>query len=381
MWFWPRDAQALFSRLLGGRLPWPSRGFFFASGPTVNTDRITMRHVAERAGVTQATVSMALANHPRIAAETRARIRALAERMGYQPNAYISGRMRARRRRRPVQDRPVLALVSPFPTEDGWRVAPAPTVRQMREGALERAAERGYNAQEFWLHRDEMDNKRFSEILRSRGIHGVLVGPVPAGAPPPQLAWEHFAAVCLSTPFPGLNLMTVCNDHYFSSLRVVQECHRRGYRRPGLVLLRSHQGRFHGRWEAGLLFGQRDLPAITPAAPLLLDDWGDAATLAAWAAREQPDVVITPGAEALLPVMHQLGWKVPGTLGLAGLGLSSREQRCAGIFQNGRLIGATGVDALIAMMERNERGLPEQGRTLMVEGIWHGGETLRAATG
>jgi hypothetical protein len=209
----------------------------------------------------------------------------------------------------------------------------------------------------------------------------VLVGPVPAGAPPPQLAWEHFAAVCLSTPFPGLNLMTVCNDHYFSSLRVVQECHRRAYRRPGLVLLRSHQGRFHGRWEAGLLFGQRDLPAITPAAPLLLDDWGDAATLAAWAAREQPDVVITPGAEALLPVMHQLGWKVPGTLGLAGLGLSSREQRCAGIFQNGRLIGATGVDALIAMMERNERGLPEQGRTLMVEGIWHGGETLRAATG
>ena len=114
VWFSPRDAQALFSRVLDGRLPWPSRGFFFASSPTVNTDRITMRHVAERAGVTQATVSMALANHPRISAETRARIRALAERMGYQPNAYISVLMRARRRRRPVQDRPVLALVSLF---------------------------------------------------------------------------------------------------------------------------------------------------------------------------------------------------------------------------------------------------------------------------
>lgn len=90
-------------------------------------------------------------------------------------------------------------------------------------------------------------------------------------------------------------------------------------------------------------------------------------------------MVITPGAETLLPVMLSLGWGVPGTIGLAGLGLSSREQRCAGIFQNGRLIGATGVDALIAMMERNERGLPEQARTLMVEGIWHGGDTLRSA--
>jgi DNA-binding LacI/PurR family transcriptional regulator len=347
--------------------------------PTVNADRITMRQVAERAGVTQATVSMALANHPRISAETRSRIRALAERMGYRPNAYLSVLMRARRRRRPVPDRPVLALVSPFPTEDGWRSAPAPTVRQMREGALERAAERGYDAQEFWLHRDQMDNQRFSEILRSRGIQGVLVGPVPAGAAAPQLAWEHFASVCLSPPFANLTLMTVCNDHYFSCLRVVQECHRRGYRRPGLALLHSHQGRFHGRWEAGVLFAQRQLADVDATEPLFLGEWDDAAALAAWAERERPDVVITPGAEALLPVMLSLGWKVPATIGLAGLGLSSRRQRCAGIFQNGRLIGATGVDALIAMMERNERGLPEQARTLMVEGIWHGGDTLRAA--
>jgi len=340
----------------------------------VNADRITMRQIAERAGVTQATVSMALANHPRISAQTRSRIRALAERMGYRPNAYLSVLMRARRRRRPV-----LALVSPFPTEDGWRSAPAPTVRQMREGAMERAAERGYDAQEFWLHRDEMDNQRFSEILRSRGIQGVLVGPVPAGAPAPQLAWEHFASVCLSPPFANLTLMTVCNDHYFSCLRVVQECHQRGYRRPGLVLLHSHQGRFHGRWEAGLLFAQRQLADVDATEPLFLGEWDDAAALAAWAERERPDVVITPGAETLLPVMLSLGWGVPGTIGLAGLGLSSREQRCAGIFQNGRLIGATGVDALIAMMERNERGLPEQARTLMVEGIWHGGDTLRSA--
>jgi hypothetical protein len=54
-------------------------------------------------------------------------------------------------------------------------------------------------------------------------------------------------------------LTTVCNDHYFSSLQVMRECHRLGYRRVGLVQLSSHQQRFHGRWEAGLLIAQRYL--------------------------------------------------------------------------------------------------------------------------
>lgn len=43
---------------------------------------VTMKIIAAQAGVTQATVSMSLADHPRIPATTRARIRALAERLG-----------------------------------------------------------------------------------------------------------------------------------------------------------------------------------------------------------------------------------------------------------------------------------------------------------
>ena len=43
----------------------------------------------------------------------------------------------------------------------------------------------------------------------------------------------------------------------------------------------------------------------------------------------------------------------------------------------GALIGATGMDTLISMLERNERGLPTQAHTVMVEGIWNPGRTLR----
>src|SRR6185295_13939113 len=117
---------------------------------------VTMKTIAAQAGVTQATVSMCLANNPRIPAVTRTRVRAIAERLGYRPNPYISALMRVRRQGRTSNDRPVLALVNGLESEDGWKKTISLTVRQMRDGAMERAAVRGYRAEEFWLHRDGM---------------------------------------------------------------------------------------------------------------------------------------------------------------------------------------------------------------------------------
>ncbi len=339
-----------------------------------------MRHIAERAGVTEATVSMALANNPRISAATRTRIQELARTLNYQPNPYVSALMRTRRQGRLLNDRPVLALVSCFPTADGWRrAADSPTVRQMREGAIERAAMRGYQAQEFWLHQDGMSPERFSEVLRTRAIRGLLLGPGGPGAPIPALKWDYFAAVSLSVPSPTHTITTVCNDHFFSSLRVARECFVHGYRRPGLVILRSHRARFQGRWEAGVLIAQREHPELRLVEPLLLDDWSEAASaLRPWCEREKPDVIISPSAEALQPVLLKLGCRIPEEIGLVSLACSELTSPCSGIFQNGKLIGATAIDVLIGMVERHERGLPDQATTLMVEGVWNPGQTLRA---
>ena len=108
---------------------------------------VTMRKVAEQAGVTQATVSMCLANNPRIPVATRERIRAVAAKLGYQPNPYVSALMRVRRQGRPHHDKPVIALINGLETAAAWRDSTAGTVRQMREGAIARAAELGYRAE------------------------------------------------------------------------------------------------------------------------------------------------------------------------------------------------------------------------------------------
>ena len=49
--------------------------------------KVTIRDICREAGVSVATVSRALNNKPRTSSKTREKIRALAERLGYQPNA------------------------------------------------------------------------------------------------------------------------------------------------------------------------------------------------------------------------------------------------------------------------------------------------------
>jgi LacI family transcriptional regulator len=289
--------------------------------------------------------------------------------------------MRSRRKGRPVAGRPVLALVCAFEQPDGWRNSYSATLRLIREGALSRAEQHGYQGQEFWLHQDGMSAERFSEMLRARGIQGLLLGPLPDGVAPPELRWDYFSAVSLSVPFKSLTLHTVCNDHYFSSYRAVHECHRLGYRRPGLVLRQSHRSRFQGRWEAGFFSAQYSLPGIIqtrPHFPENLEELSrfDLANFERWLDREKPDVIVTHGTDFVEDVLRRLGRKVPTGIGLAGLSCPQDGDHFSGIYQHGRAIGATATDVLIGMVERHEKGLPGQAVTTMVEGLWNPGETL-----
>lgn len=336
-----------------------------------------MAEIAARAGVSQGTVSLSLANHPRIPSATRAKIRAIADRLGYRPNPYVSALMRQRRLGLPEGGAPLVALVNRFATEDGWRNNLSHTVREMHAGAIAQADRRGYRTEEFWLHQEGMSADRFSRMLHARGIHGVLLSPPPVGQAPLELRWELFAVVNLSVPLPSLTVTTVCNDHFFSVLQIARHCRQLGYRRPGLLLLDHHRERFQCRWDGGLAAGCMLEPELSPTATLTIPNWETLEPIASWLERERPDVVVSPSAELLIPYLRRLGWRVPTDIGLASLACPTRRHRCSGIFQNGELIGATALDVLLGQVERNERGLPEQAQTIMVQGVWNDGSTLR----
>lgn len=342
-----------------------------------------MDDIARRAGVSVATVSLSLRNEPRISVAMRETITAIARELGYEPNPYVSALMRSRRSGRPVSDRPLLAFVCALEHPDAWRNAVSPTRRQIREGAFRRAAERGYEGREFWLHQDGMSPERFSEMLHARGIQGVLLGPLPDNAPPPALRWEYFSAVTLSVPLPSLNIHAVCNDHYFSARRAIEECHKLGYRRPGLVLRSSHRAFFQGRWEAGCYAAQQSLGGMASLRPLFVESLDnpeavDLGSFNRWLDRERPDVVVALNWECVAGVLRRAAISVPEDMGLVALCCPEKGAPISGMYQDGYHIGATAADVLISAVERHEKGVPVHALSTMIEASWNPGATLRA---
>src|SRR3954466_4889457 len=70
------------------------------------------KDIAEQAGVSLMTVSLALRNSPRISAATRARVRRIADQLGYTADPKIADMMNYLRQRRVVKSQPVIALIN-----------------------------------------------------------------------------------------------------------------------------------------------------------------------------------------------------------------------------------------------------------------------------
>lgn len=334
-----------------------------------------MKDVALHAGVTPATVSLSLRNSPLISAETKERVRAAADALGYRPNPYVRALMRSRRQGQLPTHSPVLAFVTGFPTRDGWRKTPTPIFRQLYDGAKARAEFLGFSLQEFWLRDRNMTDRRFSEMLYSRGIRGVLVSPLPSPNAQLDLAWDRFCVVTMGFSLTQPVLHRVSNDHFHSMVIAMEECARLGYRRIGLALSASTNLKVQQRWLAAYLIGQRNLPRARRLTALIADAWEEGA-VRKWFEAERPDVVIAPSPAQLLDWFKDWGLKVPEDVGVVNLSCPSLGDRVAGIYQNAELLGSRAVDLLAGLIERNEVGLPDFPNALFVDGTWNPGRTV-----
>jgi LacI family transcriptional regulator len=339
--------------------------------------QITLRDIAAKAGVSVMTVSRALRNHPNLALETRARILQLAERLGYRPNPMVSALMRYRGGGRRTPSELALGFVTNFDTRDGWKKSPLN--RDFFKGAAAGAEGHGYHLQEFWLREPRMTAQRLSQVLYARNIPGLLIAPLPVPLGHLRLDWSNFAAVALgySLAWPPLHRVV---DQQFHSMRLaLHQLRKLGYRRPGLALRATLDQSAHHHWTAGFLVEQQ---SRTPAerVPLFVvpdSKWNEAA-FQTWFKKHRPDAVLGLD-DQLIGWLEDAGLRVPQNVGFVHLNCPDTSGRYAGIFHNGAAVGAAAVDFLVDMIHRNERGIPDLARWLLVEGTWQNGATLRAA--
>lgn len=334
----------------------------------------SLRVLARTLGLSHTTVSEALRNSPRVSATTRQRVLKAARLAGYRANPLAGALMSEMRRSRSGTFRGVLAVLD----LDGPDRRPVNAARyhlELARGASRRAAELGFKTESFVLDHSEISVARLDAILQSRGIHGIFLLPVSESPDLSQLDWSRYAGIYADYIIERPGLHSICSDHYRSMMMVLQRLQGLGYRRPGLVLNGHLDQRLLHRWEAAFQTYQNHHDAFTRLPPLIVPEI-TRAEFVDWFQAAKPDVVLCHRAE-VIAWMEECGASVPRTHGFCCLNEMMNVIPCAGIDLQPRLLGARGVELLIAQLHRNEYGVPDTPMTTTLPALWVDGPTLR----
>ncbi len=337
----------------------------------MNEKRIILRDIAREAGVHHSTVSRALRNDRRVKGATIVKIQALARKLGYVPDPMLGSLAIYRAAKVNPGYQSTLAWITNHFTRDGWRE----NFYHYFQGASEQANKLGYCLEEFWLREPGLTQKRASQILRARGISGLIIAPQPRAKMRIRLNWEDFSAVAMGYTLAWPPLHIVTNHQFHSTLTTVRRVRAHGYRRVGLVIDHLHDSRIDHGWTGGFLAMQQYWPS-KERIPIFSCAKFTPARLNAWIRRYRPDVIVGHG--WLVKVVEKLGYRIPEEIGMASLGLDSNQkgQVYSGVDEHPRISGVQAVDLLVGMIRRGERGFPEVPQRVLTQSSWIEGKTL-----
>lgn len=342
----------------------------------MSSPRVTLRQVAEAAGLSLATVSYALRNHPKIAAATRRRVQTLAGKLGYRPDPEIERYMARVRNRGTDGVESALALLN-FVSAGGvdW-LREDPFTRTLAAGAARRAEALGYRLEAFDVG-GGLSVKRLRQILEARGIQGVLLAtPVPPAART-ELPWKRTFVVA-TVPPEGLPPVARVHAHQFANMnRLCEAALKRGFRRIAMSTTERldrlqrrvvtsvfawHAWRQPKRFQAEIFFSNES------------DAGREVDRLRAWFRRVQPDAVLCSDEWEWRRLETTVGADTLRNVGCATFG--NKRPALSGIDPQPGLIGSAAIDLLTAHLQRHEIGLPVSPKTTLIEGVFEDEGTL-----
>jgi len=142
--------------------------------------KITMQDIAREVGVTAAAESLALKSHPSISEARRAEIQAVAERMGYRPNAVAAALAHHRHQSRAHPVQAALALINSHP--DPAKLHAQPDFELCWRGATKAAEKFGYRLEEFCVNEKAAAQTPGTDLSRPEGAPN-LAKVVRSGSP------------------------------------------------------------------------------------------------------------------------------------------------------------------------------------------------------
>ncbi|MBE7158366.1 MAG: LacI family DNA-binding transcriptional regulator, partial [Rhodospirillales bacterium] len=342
-----------------------------SQNPPDRRKRVTVRDIAVAAGVHHTTVSLALRNSPLLNAETRARLRSMAEEMGYVPDPMLNALVAYRRASFSPRFQAVLIWINNWPQRE--ELQKNPTFHDYYQGAQERARQLGYLLEEIWLRESGMTPEKLRRIIRARGIQGMILAPQPFARTWPNIDFEGVPSICFGYSMQPAVLHLVTNHHYHTMGLMFSHLVELGYRRIGVLISEDWDNKVDNTFTAGWLISSRKFADKVVAIPPYQSPLEDTKKLKKWLGKHKPDVII--GRDDDLDLLERLGYAVPQELGFASLDMNARNSRVSGVYENSFLIGQKAVDILVGMIHRSECGVPETPIRTLVEGVWVPGST------
>jgi DNA-binding LacI/PurR family transcriptional regulator len=331
-----------------------------------------MTDVARLAGVHKTTVSLALRNHPSIPLSNRARIREIADRVGYLPDPVLGAFNFHRLSNHPIRSAPSMAFLSDLPSSTDFEASP--NHREMYRGAKTQAEAMGYILERFFVGPRQLSPARLNRVLESRNISYVILGAFSTNTTELPLDWDRLCGLKIESFHVQPKIDVITADHRQAARLAVQNLRQLGYRRIGLILSHDLDLRLANLNHAGYRVEHQD--ASEKEVPILfIDEYPKNVfnhSLREWIASQHLDAIIAADNEIALRICAHAPTFSPG-IALATLDVQESAANLAGILAGHRLVGARAVELLAISMHTNQRGIPAHTSTTYVPVDWQSG--------
>ena len=243
-----------------------------------------------------------------------------------------------------------------------------PNVNQILQGIRERASETGFLTDDFRLGPLGVDGRALHKVLRARGIRGMILLPLSADATFEGIPFANYAVGSVGSASIAQKLANVDGDCFGNMLLAVRRLEGLGYRRPGLVMSAGLEEITDLRYHGGFMAAIESSPNLTQLPIHLLWHPGTRMTLGEWFNQNNPDVIIS-GVETL-PFLEAAGIQIPRDTAFAVIDRHSQMNQLAGFSTHFEMIGSVAVDLVTSQLYRNEFGLPQYPKRVVVPGAW-----------
>lgn len=338
--------------------------------------RVTQRTIADKCGVTVATVSLALSGKGKISPEQSVKIRKVAQEMGYVPNPLLASLASKRFRSGQGAEGNLVGLLE-FPLEMNGRMS---KVSYYRSDLEQTCQELGYHP-EIFDYRQMQSYADLATTLYRRGTEGIIL----SGQPDPRFfedmrKWSNFCMVQCGRYRSGLPVHTVRPDIFRSIKLIFIQLRKLGYRRIGFgfgrhfPMVEDDETRL-----AAAMALQKFYTPPREHVPIFLGDCIKGEPFLKWFEKCKPDVVIA-FMEWQYYVIKDAGYRIPEDVGFASLHLHPPRPEEAlqwgGLEQRRDKIARQSVILMDQLIRHNSRGFPETRHDVLITSEWHMGETL-----